>query len=405
MAVSTDVDVAVIGAGPGGSSCAALLAEAGCRVRVFERTKFPRFHIGESLLPVDLPIFERLGFDAKRLPSVYKAGADFVDERTGDFGRFPFSEGLPGTPSHAWQVERAKFDEALAARAAELGAEVRFETPVQRVDFGSGHVTLEHPGGPTTARYVVDATGRDRLLCKQHKSFERIEAMGLAAVWDHFTDLDAEIFAEVESTGNVAVLLLEDGWGWIIPLAGRTLSVGFVSARQGVVSDAWFEASLLASPMLQRLTAGAKRTGLQRAGDYSFKNTQPHGARFGCVGDAHAFLDPVFSSGVTFALESGVMLADLLVPAIAAGREAEPDLMRPIAEKMAHAHAVFRALIERFYHRRLVQKFFFYDDPDPQIRAGFISVLAGDVWRDDNVFQDMLLRSRRRKPKAEAQIA
>lgn len=397
-------DVAIVGAGPAGSTAAALLAEAGHRVRVYEREHFPRFHIGESLLPAELAVFDRLGVDVASLPSLYKSGADFLDESTGDFGRFPFAEGLPGTAPHSYQVERAPFDALLAKRAAELGADVRFGVRVRSVTFEDDGVTLHGEGFEDRARYVLDATGRDRLLSRQHKSFQRIEGLGIAAVGGHFEGLSEGVAAELAETGNLKVLMIDEGWGWVIPLTRRRLSVGFVSAKRGVVSEAWWQRCVDASPLLTRLTEGATRGPLATAGDFSFRNTQPYGARFCCIGDASAFLDPIFSSGVAFAMDSAVLAADLLAAALERDEEDQVDLMAPVSEKMSHAYEVFAALIDRFYHRRLVQNFFFYDHPDPQIRAGLISVLAGDVWRDDNPFQDMLLRSRRRRPLAELAV-
>ncbi|MEM9072988.1 MAG: NAD(P)/FAD-dependent oxidoreductase, partial [Myxococcota bacterium] len=389
-------DVIVIGAGPAGSTTAGLLAKAGHRVTVVERATFPRPRVGESLLPVELPVFETLGFRPEG-SSFFKSGADFLDERTGDYGRFDFCDGLEGTSSHAYHVERPLFDQQLAERAEALGASFRFGVRATRVDIHDDNATVTLDSGDVlTGRYVVDATGRDRLLCRQHRSFERIEGLGNAAVWTHFNGLGDEAIEELSVSGNITVLVLEKGWGWVVPLPNGRLSTGFVSKEQGVVRKEWWEAQYAASPMLQRLTRGATREPLEIVGDYSFKNTQPYGARFGCVGDSSAFLDPVFSSGVAFAMAGAEFLVDLLSPALAKGREAEPELLAPLGAKMKHAYDVFGALIHSFYHTNLVRNIFFYDDPDPVLRSGFISVLAGDIWRDDNAFQNMLLRSARR---------
>ncbi len=391
-------DVIVVGAGPAGSTIAGLLAKDGFDVLLLERETFPRFHIGESLLPAEIPVFEALGFNPEPLPSLYKAGATFIDETTHEKGVFPFAEGLPGTRPHAWQVNRASFDKALADHASELGAEVRFATRVQSADWDQNEARVTLANGQTErARYLVDATGRDRLLCKQQKSFERISGLGLAAVWAHFDGLSQAAQDELYSDGNIIVLMIDQGWGWLIPLAGGRLSVGFVSAKQGVVSEDWFQRCVDSSPLLQRVTEGAEMSEVVMAGDYSFKNTKPSGSRYACIGDARAFLDPVFSSGVAFAMASALQLHEELSPALREGREDEPELAAPVAKKMQHAYDVFGATIYSFYHTHLVRNVFFYDDPDPELRAGFISVLAGDLWRDDNKFQKMMLRSRRRR--------
>lgn len=396
--MSEQYDVIVIGAGPAGSTTAGLLAKEGHRVVVLEQATFPRFKIGESLLPAELPVFEALGFEPEGR-FAYKAGADFLDERTGKFARYDFCDALSGTRPHAYQVDRARFDVELARCAERHGAELRFATKVARVETDEREARVCLQDDTTLrARYVVDATGRERLLCRQHKSFERIDGFGVAAVWAHFDDLSAEGERElhVDGKGNITVLMIDKGWGWVIPLGNGRLSVGFVSAERGVVSEAWWEERYAQSPKLQRVTTGAKRSPLQVLGDYSFKNTLPAGIRWGCVGDARAFLDPVFSSGVAFAMDGAFHASKVLSPALVEGREADPTLLAPLADKMNHAYRVFSALIHSFYHTRIIDNMFFYDDPDPELRSGLISVLAGDVWREDNKFQNMILRSERR---------
>ncbi len=389
-------EVVILGAGPAGATAGGLLAKAGHDVLLLDRDTFPREHIGESLLPAEMPLFEALGF-APEGEAIPKAGADFVDERTGQTARFLFRDALPPAPAGAVQVERSVFDHRLAEHARKLGADLRYGVRARAVHTSAEGARVELGDGRTIhARFVVDATGRDRLMCGQLRAFERVEGFGVAAVWGHFDDLGNEAVAELADTGNITVLLLEQGWGWVIPLPNARLSVGFVSTERGVVCDAWFDERYAASPLLQRLTAGARRGPLRRVGDYSFKNTRPIGLRYGCIGDASAFLDPVFSSGVAFAMVGAAELARLLAPALREGREDDPQLLAPLEQKMQRAYDVFGALIHSFYHTALVQNLFFYDDPDPELRAGLISVLAGDLWREDNAFQNMLLRSGRR---------
>ncbi|MBO6938880.1 MAG: tryptophan 7-halogenase [Deltaproteobacteria bacterium] len=389
-------DVLIAGGGPGGTTAAALLADAGHSVLLLERDHFPRFHIGESLLPAELPLFEKLGFDPKAVGAVYKQGADFIDEEKGQFARFPFAEGMEGTRGHAWQVERASFDHQLMHIARAKGADCREGVKVDSVEADDDGVTV-HAGDATfRARFFIDATGRDRLMCKQERSYERIDGFGLAAIWARFENLSPEAIAEVTETGNVTVIMVPKGWGWAIPLPGGKLGTGFVSAEKGVVSEEWFEERYAASPFLQRVTKGATRAPFGKAGDYSYKNARPHGARWGCIGDAAGFLDPVFSSGVALAMGGAEKCVSLLSPALRDGREADPELLEPLQAHMAKAYTIFSAVIRSFYHTNMVDNLFFYDDPDPALRAGLISVLAGDLWRDDNPFVKLLLRSSRR---------
>jgi len=399
-------EVIIIGGGPAGSTTGALLARAGHSVLILEKERFPRFHVGESLLPAEMPVFDDLDFDVEKVPGLYKAGAEFIDESTGDSAEFPFAEGMEGTRGHAWQVERAPFDEALLRHAEKLGAEVREGVRVRRFEREGDEVVVETESETLRARFVIDATGRDRLGSKQARAYERIDGLGVAAVFGHFTELSDAACEALYERGNIKVLIQpEMGWAWVIPLAGRRVSVGFVSAKRGVIDEAYFHARVAESPLLLELTEGATLGELTVVGDYSYRNTQPRGERWGSVGDAMYFLDPVFSSGVALAMASAEKVAEILSPALREGREGDPELLAPLEEHMKRPLEVFGAVVWSFYHTGMVRNLFFYDDPDPALRAGLISVLAGDVWREDNPFQKMILRSRRRGRSAEAAVS
>ena len=386
-------DVVIVGAGPAGSTAANLLAQAGVRALTLEKEVFPRFHIGESLLPIDLPIFARLGvvMDPRRYQ--YKQGAEFIDERTGESAFFSFAEGLPGTPSHAWQVERADFDHFLARTAEAHGAEIRYGERVTAIDPAADRVRVTTERGVHEARYLLDCTGQDAFLAKTTRTVAPLHELGRASLFCHFDQLRPEVIEELAPQGNIKVLIVEDGWHWLIPLVGGRLSVGLVKWR-GKLDEAALDAALAASPLIQRLTAGARRGPTRTIANWSYKNTQLAGPRWACIGDAAAFLDPVFSSGVSLAMLGAERAGDLLVPALAAGAESDPHLMAPWAAHMQPAYDAFEQLIRRFYHTRMVHHLFFAAEPDPALRRGLISVLAGDVWRRDNPFQAMLQASR-----------
>lgn len=383
----------IVGAGPAGSTAANLLAQAGHSVVVLEREQFPRFHIGESLLPIDLPLFKRLGVAMEGGAYHFKQGAEFWDERTGEFAFFSFADAMAGTPSHAWQVERAQFDHMLAEQARARGAEVRYGEVVTAIEVGADEVRVTSDRDVYVGRFVFDATGRDAHLGKRDRTIAPIRELGRAAVFGHYEGLAPGVLAEIEPQGNIKVLIVEDGWHWLIPLIGGRLSVGLVKWR-GRVDEEAFDAAVAASPLIQRLTAGARRSRLQSLADWSYRNTAPSGSRWLCIGDAACFLDPVFSSGVSLAMLGAEAAVDRLVPALAEGTEADAALMAPWSEHMRIAYESFEQLIRRFYHTRMVSHLFFAAEPDPALRRGLISVLAGDVWRTDNPFQNMLQASR-----------
>ena len=175
-----DWDVIVAGAGPAGSTAAHLLVKAGHRVLVLESERFPRFHIGESLLPVDLAVFARLGYEPAGCGHQHKRGACFLDEATGRCATFEFAQGLAGTPDHAFQVERAAFDWELAQLAEAAGVELRYGCRVSSVEFAADGVTVHVGPASLRARFFVDATGQKLLLGRQFASVEPIAPLAPA---------------------------------------------------------------------------------------------------------------------------------------------------------------------------------------------------------------------------------
>jgi flavin-dependent dehydrogenase len=386
-------DVLVIGGGPAGSTAANLLAQAGHDVLLLEKETFPRFHIGESLLPIDLPIFTRLGVTLPPARFIRKDGAEFIDERTGQTATFTFAQGLNGTPRNAFQVERSHFDELLLRHAGRQGAEIREGVKVAGVTVGADAVQVETATGPERARFVVDATGQDALLARAGRTVQPLKGFGSVAVFRHYDGLAPAIVSELEATGNIKILMVPDGWVWLIPLAGSRISVGVVSRHAITDPERTLEQTEAASPIIQRLVAGAVGTPARIIRNFSFRNERAYGARWACVGDASCFLDPVFSSGVSLAMLSAESLADRLSAALRTNTEAAPDLLAAHAARMVIGYRSFATLIHRFYHDHLVRNLFFPATEDAPLRAGITSILGGDLWRDDNPFQGALLRS------------
>ncbi|KIG15838.1 FAD-binding protein [Enhygromyxa salina] len=371
-----------------------------------ERERFPRFHIGESLLPTELAVLDRLGVSLDALGCVRKRGAVFIDERAGRRSCFSFDEGLPGTPDHAHHVERATFDHALLKAAAKAGAEIRelhevvdvelgdasgVEVCVRELDDARNEVARHELRG----RYLIDATGQQAMLARRGKTVEPYREFGRAAVFRAYAGLAPEINAELRERGDILIFIVDDGWMWGIPLPSGDLSVGIVKTK-GKAEPAVLDQAVADSPLLTRLTAGAKLGPVRVIGNFSYRNTAPYGPRYACIGDAACFLDPVFSSGVALAFAGAEKLAELLAPALHEGREHDAALMQPLSEHMRPAYEAFERFIHRYYHTRLIDNVLLAEhDHSHNLRSGVISVLAADVWRDDNPFQNMLMRARR----------
>ena len=391
---SRPYDVLVVGAGPAGSAAAGLLAQRGVRVLALEKDEFPRFHIGESLLPAGLPVLDRLGVVPAPDTFVFKQGAHFVCENSGREGIFGFNEALPGCASHAWQVERARFDTVLRDRAVAAGAEVRHGVTVTDLGTTAEQAFVKTRTETFTARYLIDASGQSRLMARRLGSMVPYDRFGTVSVFTHFDGVSDAAWAEFAPSFNIRIMLRPDGWGWIIPLPGQRLSIGLVSKAK--ITAAELESGLLSGPVARRLTAGARRLETRVIGNFSYRNRVPSGARYAAIGDASCFLDPVFSSGVTLALRSAERVADLVAPALEAGTEGAADLLSDHNEGMDRAYRTFAGLIDRFYNNpTFAQSIFLGDSGGMPIRRGVMSVLAGDVWRTGNPFQEMLLAARR----------
>ena len=393
---SATFDVIVAGAGPAGSTAATLLAQHGHRVLMIERGKHPRFHIGESMLPLSTPVFDRLGIQWDKQCYLHKNGAEFIDENSGKQVRFSLN-----TQHQPYQVERAKFDQMLADNAVAQGASLQQEESVRKVEIDTKGVQITTDLGTYQARYLIDATGRSTFMGRKQAGIERINNLGRFALYTHYRGATSEAARQMYVSGDIKVLMVDIGWIWIIPMVGDRLSIGLVVQQTSdtlLRGAALYEHYINQSPVLDELLTGAEQEADVRSeADFSFNNTKRHGQRYACCGDAAGFLDPIFSSGVFLAVTSAERVADRLHTALVSGTESDPDLHKPDDDDYTLGFRSMQLFVERFYRYDMVQHLFFEADRNEAVKNDIAALLSGDLWRGDNEFQRMLLEGRQNR--------
>jgi flavin-dependent dehydrogenase len=380
-------DVAIIGGGPAGSTAATLLSRAGRRVIVLEREKFPRFHIGESLLPFSTKTFDRLGvrekLDRTFLP---KFGGEIVAACGSKGVKFYFKDGFRARRDRAYQVTRSEFDKLLLDHSRENGAEVREETTVKNITFENDRAKIEIEmlaGARSTieARYLLDCSGRQTMLGSFFRFKKMYDHLQKFSVFAHYENVD-----RAEGIDGTLIRMVRglDRWFWMIPLTTTRMSIGVVldtaTFRAMKLSpEATLEKCIGEQPMvLERMKRAERVSPVYSAGDYSYRNVKLFGDRWLLAGDAAGFIDPVFSSGVFLAIMSSEKAADTL-DEVLRDESRKRRLFKNYAHTVNYIMDIYLTFVNTWYRRgkEFIEVFLSPTDT-MQIAAAVNALLAGN---------------------------
>jgi flavin-dependent dehydrogenase len=376
-------DVIVIGGGPAGSTAATILAQRGRSALLLERERFPRFQIGESMLPYSNDIFRRLGVYEKLVDGDFfpKYGGAFVTADGSASTVFRFNENLEPPYKRSFHVERSRFDQLLLDHSRENGVEVREETPVSRVDLADGsRVIVETAAGEKLeSRFVIDASGHGALLAHATGRRTAVSALKKIAFFSHYRNVEHE---PGRDKYNIVIVVLRNAWFWMIPLSEEKMSVGLVIERDhamasGLSPEETLDRTIALAPYVARRMRNAERTAkVFTRKDFSYRVSQLVGENFALVGDAAGFLDPIFSTGVMIAMTSATRVADAVVDKLERG---SMRALRSYESKTQTAINRYLRFIQNFYRREFLEMLL-HPDPPRRMFLAIVRVLGGNVF-------------------------
>ncbi len=385
-------DVVVIGGGPGGATVSTLLAQHGLKVQLFERERFPRFHIGESLIPETYWVLKRLGMIPKMQASHFtkKYSVQFVNQHGKLSEPFYFMEHKPHECSQTWQVLRAEFDQMMLANAAEHGVEVHQGARVLDVLFDGeravGVEVLDEHGAKrqVRAKVVVDASGQSSTIINRFGYRVSDAKLNKGALWTYFEGAYRDTGRD---EGATLVLQSKDkkAWFWYIPLHNNIVSVGVVGdfdylfKGRGDHATTYQEELDRCPAVKERVEIGKRASKFFATKDYTYRTSKPAGDGWVLVGDAFGFLDPLYSSGVLLALKSGELAADAVAEGIAKGDTSAAQLGKWAPDFIKGMNRMRRLVCEYYdglSFGRFVRRY-------PHLKGLLTDLLIGDLFKDE----------------------
>ena len=382
-------EVLVIGGGPAGSTIAALLAQGGRDVLMLEKDKHPRFHIGESLLPMNMPMFEELGLldEIKRI-GIVKLGAEFVSPWHPAPVMIDFNDALDNTWPSAYQVRRDEFDEVMFKNAAAKGARVVEQCKVTDIKFQPGAEalvdTMDKDGQTQRirAKFVVDASGRDTFLSNHFGMKHRNKKHNSAAMFGHFSGVK-RLEGEVE--GNISLFWFDHGWFWFIPLPDGNTSIGatcwpyYMKTRKTEMTQFFMDTIAMCPALMERMKDAKLETPVTATGNFSYLSERSSGENYILLGDAFAFIDPIFSSGVFLAMASSFAGAKAVERCLSKPQEAQQAL-KEFDRAIMEGPKIFSWFIYRITTPAM-RNLLMFKGTESKVKKALISILTGDVYR------------------------
>lgn len=392
MNAKSDCDVIIIGAGPAGSAAGTVLAEKGRSVILLEKEMFPRYHIGESLIPYCWFPLERLGMIEKLRAShfTHKYSVQFVSTAGKVSQPFYFTEHTKHECAKTWQVVRSEFDGMLLDNAVSRGVKVMMPAMAKELIREDGRVVGvrgvdgENKPFELRASMTIDASGRDMFAVTRNGWRMPDPTLKKIAVWSYYKGAMRD--AGIDEGATTVAFVPEKGWFWYIPLHGDIVSVGVVAERDYLYRegkgdpDAIFAREVELQPWIKHhVQIGEKTSPCRVTGDYSYRSRYSAEPGLVLVGDAFAFLDPVFSSGVFLALESGVLAGDAIDAALTAG-DLSPARFDDYSNTMRRGIEAMRRLVYAFYDHAFSFGKLFRAHPD--LRVDLTDCLIGNLQKD-----------------------